>query len=289
MLNSEEHTELIESYLRGTLSTEEAALLEKNAASDLTLKNELDLQKSIIETLRAKRKAELKARLNNIEVSNSTSSNWWKYFAGATIISTIGIWLYMQNRVKDNTNIPQLEVTSTKNIKQQVETSGATPEYHTYIKESKNPATLKTKEEFVVTKKSNKQKNTSNVETLPSVPNIASPQDNIPEPLNKDITAPEGDLTKSVKMNNSLNDLEVIKSKQHKFHYRYFDKKLYLYGNFDSKTYDILELNTSKGQAFYLKFETNYYALEPNKTEISKLEMVTDKNTIAELKEVQKK
>jgi len=289
MLNSEAHKELIDSYLRGTLSTEESELLEKNANSDIRLKNELDLQKSIIEALRANRKADLKARLNKINVNTSSSSNWWKYLTGATLISTIGIWLYLQNRVEDITSKSQTVFSGAPSVQKQMETLSAEPQisksdnHHLAIVE--NTA----KEPLAEKKVLKRAKNSTNIETEPSLPNINTIQDNTPEPLNKDITAPEGDLTKSVQFNNSLNNIEVIKSKQHKFHYRYFDKKLYLYGNFDSRMYDILELNTSKGQAFYLMFENNYYTLEPHKTEISKLEIVKDKNTIAELREVQKK
>jgi len=83
--------------------------------------------------------------------------------------------------------------------------------------------------------------------------------------------------------------VEVIKSKKYVLHYRYFDKKLFLYGNFDTQTYDILELNTDSGQSFYLKFENNFYQLQPNKTEITKLEVIENQQTINQLKEVQKK
>ena len=280
MLNSEAHKELIDSYLRGTLSTEESELLEKNANSDIRLKNELDLQKSIIEALRANRKADLKARLNKINVNTSSSSNWWKYLTGATLISTIGIWLYLQNRVEDITSKSQTVFSGAPSVQKQMETLSAEPQisksdnHHLAIVENTAKETLAEKKVI------KRAKNSTNIETEPSLPNINTIQDNTPEPLNKDITAPEGDLTKSVQFNNSLNNIEVIKSKQHKFHYRYFDKKLYLYGNFDSRMYDILELNTSKGQAFYLMFENNYYTLEPHKTEISKLEIVKDKNKI---------
>jgi hypothetical protein len=178
MLNSEEHKELIESYLRGTLGAEESELLEKNAVSDEALKNELSLQKSIIETLRANRKAELKARLNKIEVSASSSSNWWKYLAGATVISTIGIWLYTHNFAEDSSSKSQPELTVTPSAQKQIETAATEPQ--TSTKDNPQVAIVENtpKEELEVKQAPKKAKISANIETEPSVPNIDSPQDN---------------------------------------------------------------------------------------------------------------
>jgi hypothetical protein len=64
--------ENIEAYITNKMSAGEKYLFENELAKDPLLQNEIDLQKDIVEALKSNRKAQLKDRLNNIEVNINT-------------------------------------------------------------------------------------------------------------------------------------------------------------------------------------------------------------------------
>lgn len=292
MRTNDEYKDLIDSYLKGTLSAPETALLENDALQNKGLQNELHLQKAIVGSIQEGRKAELKARLNAIKVASVHGSQIWKYAAAAVLLFGAGLATYQFSSFSDKqevevTNIPLV-------LKEQVEQKETltlkSPSENAFI--STNEAA--TKREPVIAKENKKAiQHTTEVsnaeEGMPSLPELNTPDATSHEPLNKEIVNPEHGLGKTSHTHSTMAGVEVVKSKRHKFHYRYFDNKLFLYGDFEAQTYEILELNTSHGQQLYLKFESKYYDLEPNRTEISKLELVKDKETLKELEEVQKK
>ena len=290
MLNNEQYIQQIEAYLKGELSPESASVLENEIAKNPILSNELDLQKSIIETIKESRKAELKARLNNIDVQ-SGSQSWWKYAAVASLVTSFGAWMYFStspvikteqlegvNKTEEKVSSPSESAVNNNAVlaPNKVVNSEAVGKKELAEKEtSSNKAT----------KKDKKIK-----DQIPSLPTLNTPEEGKEsEALNKDLDAPRHNLTSTPHLASTVAGVEVVKSKKHKFHYRYFDTKLFLYGNFDSNTYDILELNTSNGQSLYLKYESKYFNLEQNKTEISKLEQVSDADILKKLEEIQKK
>jgi hypothetical protein len=290
MLSNEQYSEQIEAYLKGELSPESASVLENEIAKNPILSNELDLQKSIINTLRESRKAELKARLNNIDVQSGTNS-WWKYAAVASLVTSFGAWMYFSTS-------PVIKVEQSEEVNKSEEKVSYTSEGAV----NNNAALAPNKEvnlEKVAKKELAAKETSSNKATkkdkkikdqIPSLPTLNTPEEGRESaPLNKDLDAPRHNLTSTPHLGSTVAGVEVVKSKKHKFHYRYFDTKLFLYGNFDSKTYDILELNTSEGQSLYLKYENKYFSLEQNKTEVSKLEQVTKLDILNKLEEIQKK
>jgi hypothetical protein len=290
MLSNNQYSEQIEAYLRGELSPESASVLENEIANNPILRNELDLQKSIIETIRQNRKAELKTRLNNIDVQ-SGSQNWWKYAAVASLVTSFGAWMYFNTSPVIKTE--QLEGVN-KTEEKASSTSEASVDNNSVLASNKevNSEKVGKKELAVKEISSNKdaKKDKKVKDQIPSLPTLNTPEEGGEYgPLNKDLDAPRHNLTSTPHLTGTVAGVEVVKSKKHKFHYRYFDTKLFLYGNFDSNTYDILELNTSNGQSLYLKYENKYFSLEQNKTEISKLEQVSDADILKKLEEIQKK
>lgn len=289
MLSNEQYSEQIEAYLKGELSPENASVLENEIAKNPILSNEVDLQKSIIETIKESRKAELKARLNNIDVQ-SGSQSWWKYAAVASLVTSFGAWMYF------NTS-PVIKTEQLEGVNKTEEKASSTSETtvdNSVLASNKevNSEKVGKKELAVKETSSNKaaKKDKKVKDQIPSLPTLNTPEESGEyEPLNKDLDAPRHNLTSTPHLASTVAGVEVVKSKKHKFHYRYFDTKLFLYGNFDSNTYDILELNTSNGQSLYLKYESKYFSLEQNKTEISKLEQVSDADILKKLEEIQKK
>lgn len=296
MLNSETYKDLIDSHFKGTLNPEQSSSLQEALKSNPSLKNEFELQASIIATLQTNRKAELKARLNNVEVGG-LQTQWWKYAAVLGLIATVSTWVYLNKITRDEVaNTPQIILSPVQQNQRATNTVAIAKS--TTTKEPiqttvDNPVRAVTPTHSPTIHTNSEQKSTrtrvekENIQLLPEShsPEIAH-QDHS---FDKAVETPTFDLGKTPQLSASVAGVEVVKSKKHKFHYQYFDNKLFLYGDFDSKTYEILELNTSKGQKLYLRFESNYYGLEPNKTEISKLEIVKKRETLRELEEIQKK
>jgi len=293
MRTNEEYKDLIDSLFKGNLSASETAQLETEALHNTSLQGELSLQRTLIEAIKANRKAELKARLKAIEIAPVAGSQTWKYAAVVCGLFLTGVaTIYFVTAKKQGaeeqevTNIPMSlqESTATKSVTAPLVIEGPV---------SKPDGEMPQMESSVVksTKKETKEAAESQVaeERVPTSPELNAPDAISHEPLNKEIINPEHGLGKTSHLHASMTGVEVVKSKKHKFHYRYFDNKLFLYGDFETKTYEILELNTHNGQELYLKFENKYYDLEPNKTEISKLETVKDKETLKELEDIQKK
>lgn len=99
-----DNSEKIEAYLRNDLSLGEKAEFEERIARDPLLQNELTLQQDIIASLQDFRKAELKARLNRIDLTEgqATNVNLLFYFKAAgtlAIVAMLGygsMWLLNQ-------------------------------------------------------------------------------------------------------------------------------------------------------------------------------------------------
>lgn len=293
MRTNEEYKDLIDALLKGNLSASETAQLKQDALQNPSLQSEWALQQTIVDALQSNRKAELKARLRAIEVAPVTGNNIWKYAAVAGALLIAGSTTYYFS-----TTTHQAEEVATTNIPISLKESTIVAESDKEIVAKEKPVaqTTETAGQKESTFAKDAQKETKRApespvveEQVPALPELNAPEALSHEPLNKEIVNPEHGLGKTAHVHSAMTGVEVVKSKRHKFHYRYFDNKLFLYGDFEAKTYEILELNTHKGQQLYLKFEGKYYDLEPNKTEISKLELVKDKETLKELEEVQKK
>ena len=90
-------------------------------------------------------------------------------------------------------------------------------------------------------------------------------------------------------MNEDLHIKESLiptsKKDKNMFHYQYDGEKLALIGNFDSnKPYTLFELQHEKSSPLYLLFENNFYSIKNTSGKRQKLDLVTDKKILSELK-----
>jgi len=69
--------------------------------------------------------------------------------------------------------------------------------------------------------------------------------------------------------------LDALKDKDN-FHYRYFNSKLYLYGDFNEMPYQIIELNDKGKKQLFLSHNEEVYIIKDNTTEISELRKLQD-------------
>lgn len=273
----------IEAFIENRLSANEKALFEAEISKDPLLKNELNLQKDIIDSLKSYRKLELKNRLNNIEVSAASNFTGVKIAASILVTAALGLGLYTYMN-KEEAQVPQNSIT----VNEGGDAAQITELAPEYSSEAENKKTEIARNETGAVKKTETQKITpaENIVTAPEDPQYSAPViiENFEDPFLKDedISLPQGQIAQTVETKSGI-EVKVDNSTNNKFHYKFNNKKLYLLGDFDSKTYEILELNSYKGKQMYLFYNNSYYQLNHNKTEASPLQKITDSKLIDEL------
>jgi len=119
LMNKEyQHSEIIEAYLRNELSAEQRADFEQLVRQDPLLYNEFLLQKETITSIQSHRKAALKNRLNQIDVSDSnswngaTSASIW--IGGLVLVGMLGWFGYNYFSARNALVLPSTQVAVTK-------------------------------------------------------------------------------------------------------------------------------------------------------------------------------
>jgi len=281
--------ENIEAFVENNLSAVDRANFENAMAKDPLLKNEIELQNNIIDTLKQQRKAELKSRLNNIEVNLSPSYSVAKIAASviASGIIAYGIYTFVNNDPTVATN------TQTKEIKPQIaEKTSVDPSKPTVSAPIENSEPIQNK----INSPSKEQSNKITHKVIETPTEVVSPLDHSPDMTEiendqfqkeEKITLPDGRIAQTAETKNGI-DISVNSSTKDQFHYQFYNNKLFLFGDFNANTYEILELNTYKGKQVYFYFNKSYYLLKANQSKTTPLQKITDKKVIAELDKINK-
>ncbi|GAL85079.1 hypothetical protein MYP_2307 [Sporocytophaga myxococcoides] len=290
----------IDDFLSGKLSGTEKLMFEEHMTKDPLVSNELKLQEEIISHLKGQRKAELKARLDNINVTATSSYTSLKIAAGivGTLLLSTTLYFTLFNKPADQSALIQqsadhpADIFSVEELSPQTEsevttseTLAAAPtleENKFEIKRELRITQLKKHPESVITETSEPH-NFTNV----SEPNFSDFES---EDFNTEsaVQPQKGDIQGSdaAKLDNI--SVKIAKKKNKDFHYQFFSNKLFLYGKFDEKPYEILELNSKGGRELYLKYEGSYFSLKSNQIDIVPLKEIHDKDITRELESLKK-
>ena len=311
MNNNFEYT--AEAYLQGKLTAQEASQFEQGLAADPNLKEEFEFQKSIIEGVRSYRKAELKSYLNSIPVT----SGFMKPIQMAAILaaaSVVGglLLIFVQvnkrftaksdlaapveNVVKpSNTSIIPAE-TSAPEIESYDPKPSATVPKEMVVKESVKPILAASNKSSAVNKEINRIKpeaktllnsaKPSKEENLTRVsvePDMVAANDF----ESKGVNIPEGEVSASAMDKKTQIGVTLADAlNKGSLHYQYFNSKLYLYGNFDKSTYELIEMYANKKKNLYMYFNNEFYEIEQNRLEISEMNPIQNKGLVSELKKL---
>lgn len=289
----------IEAYLAGKLNATDTLALEEGMRKDPLLKNEVELQRDIIESLKNNRKLQLKNRLNNIDVTSTSTgvSSAVKIAASFITVGIIGAGIYYfsvlsTDKTKDNVTvvlnedvkIPKVQNNNDANAVKN--DNGAITSTNETVNTEKNKSSGN-KSGVAVSNKNNKNTNNTQEEinVQANVPNgviVETESDR----LNRDMTIniPDGSIGQenAVKVENP--DVAVDDRNKKEFSYKYTDNKLYLIGDFNDQPYSLYEINTPKGRKLYLSFDEKYYELKSNQTKATRLKEVKDPYTLETLK-----
>jgi len=263
-----ERLDLINSYINGKLSAEEAKSLESALNQDESLRNLLEQETLMKDAVSRYRTIELKARMNNIKVTSGVS-NYLKIAASLMIMGGVisGGYYYKSISSHNNNNLANnqqsnLSVENKPTIKDQ-----NTKEV---ISETLKKEEVSTHENSADKKMSVKKQNanTNNSISSPSVEDIdaASPSD-FNDSENKSVNS---DNTGSI--NGPKTDISIELNNSEELRYKNFNSKLFLIGKF-TKKYEIIAV---KSDEMYLSYNGNFYYLRNNVETSTKLEKVTN-------------
>lgn len=278
---SDNKFDLIDDYLENNLSKNDHQAFEQALESDTNLQNEVHLQKDVINSLQNIRRAELKARLNSLPVSSGLTT-FQKFGIAAITLSGTALLTLGLLETNETSTTPQEEINV---VKTQV-VQKTTPEP---ILEDET-ITLKEKkaQETPVATEENKPEN----ETITKASNETLSL-GAPDPMGFDMdggdivehntnsTAPTNGFHGEEKSKAAKYNTEVIQSSK-KFLYEYDGENLKLVGDFDKKTYTVIEDSKNGETSLFLKFESKFYRIKETK-KATKLEAITNPAVIKEL------
>ncbi|WMN11271.1 hypothetical protein QYS49_37815 [Marivirga salinae] len=274
---------LIEAYFEGSISPADKAMLDAKISSDPLLKAEFDLQQNIVKGISNTRKQELKSRLASIDLPTHTgilAGSGVKWLAGTvagvTIFGSVLYWslISFDDNIKpldikanqeitfNGTSIADFPELIEKNIDPEEEkvitiTSSEDPVSidENKVDEKEKDATAKVQPQALMSYEDDKLFTNQNEEELE---NIAS----------REVAHNRIDKTE-------IEFFDALEEKNN-FHYRYFNSKLYLYGDFDEMPYQIIELNDKGKKQLFLSHNEEVYTIKDNTTETTELRKLQD-------------
>jgi hypothetical protein len=277
----------IEAFLENKLSQAEKLQFRSAMEKDPLLKNEVALQEDIIESLKNVRRLELKNRLNNIDVALNPSYSGLKIAASVVLAGLIGWGIH--SYLNSDTNGNDQKISNPSSELSAATENNSREEIIFKNEEAKNSGELtgeNNNENKISSSKPSAKKSENprkgDSPTSGKRPDLMDQVESESFQKEDNISLPEGKVAQIIE-NRTAFDVTVDKNSENKFHYKYHENKLFLYGNFDSKTYEILELNTYNGRQVYLLVDDNYYQLKANQLEPTPLQKITDKKLIGEL------
>lgn len=286
--------EFVSRYLDNELSEIDKLDFENKLLRDTDLREEYNFQKDLVNGIKEVRRMELKSRLSNIPIEIPIYQTiGFKTIAAVTISAGIGIGAYFTLADKNEASLTKIDL---KQNNSELVEEYAIPE----IPEAIQPIIeKKTKDEKTqVTKKKKTDEATLAKHTEASEPKVIQPnviQPDVVKPLdNEDFESNEiGNENQVNNLENIKENVEsnvavsTIKDKKNKFHYKFFENKLYLLGNFNDMPYEIIELNSTKGKSYFLYYDQNYYQLNKEQLKPTPLVKIENDSLVNELKIIQ--
>lgn len=266
--------ELIDDYLTNRLNEQDRKSFEKHMASDSALKADVELQKEIIQGLKAARIAELKATLNKVPIATPTIFfSPLRIAAGliGTAVLATGIYLYSEKNGDFNPN--QISSSLVDSIRQS-EQNNSEVQVDSVVNNVNEDVKIDRKVENSETKNNDVPVNEKQKENKPAI-DLLDPTDDLTENDNDKVlenSTPKVPAIAIASIEVSVNSAE----RKYKSHYQFVNGKLVLYGNFDNGLYEIIEVNGQASRSLFLYYKTVYYLLDESKKEVTLLKEISD-------------
>ncbi|WP_421871315.1 anti-sigma factor family protein [Marinoscillum sp.] len=302
------HKNQIEAYLRDELNPEQMNQFHAHMESNPDFAQQVRFEEKIVKGLSEVRKAELKARLDAIDV---TPVGWVggigqlannavvKTLGGIAAASIVGVVLYnivdldgeqsidTSKTITTEINHPQDQEQASTSWKDLIPEETIDRQYAEQSEEQQFVAApmKEVKEELI-------EVSPEEVASLEKSSEDFTPEVSVPQPgdLAKEdgLTTPDSRLPEVTASDELIDkepvavDVETVNRKNEALKYKYFDGKLFLYGDFSENPYEILEINGVKERKLYLYFEQNYFSIEVT-DKVKELNELSDRRLINEL------
>ena len=273
---------LIEAYFEGSISPREKVMLDAKIKSDPLVKAEFDLQQNIVKGISSARKLELKSRLASIDLPSTTgilTGSGVKWLAGTVAGVTIfGSVLYWSLISFDN-NIKPIDIKLNQEIAFAERSFVSFPELVEKEFEAKNTETTFIKSpvaEKVIEDEAVVEEKDATAKVQPQA--LMSYDD---DQLFKNENDENLETIESRKIAHNRADkteiafLDAVEDKDN-YQYRYYNSKLYLYGDFKEMPYQIIELNDKGKKQLFLSHNNEVYTIKDNTTEVTELRKIQD-------------
>ena len=292
-LNNEE---FVNSYLDNDLSKVDQLDFENKLLHDSELREEYNFQQDLVNGIKETRRLELKSRLSNIPINTPLYQTiGFKAIAVATISTGIGFGAYYVFDNTDNLELSDIELKDNQTTIVEENTIPEIPEAIVPIFKEE------VKEERIIDIVSQEKPKTEVVAKNTEVkaePKIIQP--NVIQPDVVESFEDENIESNDSEFDNQINDLEsikenventveisTVKDKRNKFHYKFFENKLFLLGSFDDMPYEIIELNSSNGKSYFLFYNESFYKLDSDQMKPAPLVKIESDSLVNELKIIQ--
>lgn len=274
--------ELIDDYLTNRLNEQDRTVFEKEMASDPALKADVELQKDIIQGLKAARVAELKAMLNKVPVATPTIFfSPLRIAAGLIGAAALATGLYFYANKNGSFNPNQISSSLVDSIRQSEQTSTEV-EVDSVVNDLAEDVKINQRIENTEPKISDKARADENSKESKPAIDLLDPTGDLTENNNDkpiENTAIKGGTIAIASIEVAVNSAE----RKYTSHYQFANGKLVLYGDFDNGLYEIIEVNGQTSRSLFLYYKTIYYLLDESKKEITALKEISDPVLIQKL------
>ena len=281
--------EKIDQYLLNQLSPADKTKFEELIAGDSHLKSEVVLQQSVVVALGNTSAIQLKSRLQKIPVSMASTGNALRLkWIGAAAITTVaaGLIIFLLTGQEKTDGSSESATTQQISSTESKETAAAAAE-QTIATATDYPTTAVVEQK--ATEKKHKSRTSAPAATeLKAFDNSANFNDtetgNVSTPNADNSSAPANTLY--TETNNKLSNLSVNvdTSNPKDKSYQFTGSKLTLFGDFNNKPYELLELNNKGQKNLFLSYNNEYYELIWGQMKKTPLKKVSHKETLDKLK-----
>lgn len=254
------HFENIERYLGGEMGAEEMQQFENIVKQDSILEKEFSFQQELVEGIQAARKTELKATLNNIDVTGvfALESGALTKILGSMAVAgivAVGVYLYFENEGVAT----QTDTTSVEIIEQDTADSEETPE-------AIKTVTTAPIDEVVAVEQVGEDNTPTLIESNNQSSEVEISEANVTDSFEdenevSEIEAPLNHMIAKSKVIISTLEVTVEERKRYSFHYQVKNNNLSLYGDFSS-LYEIIEFHKGSNISTYFKYDDKYYEID---------------------------
>lgn len=293
--------ELLDDYLSDKLEGAEKADFEARLEADASLRNEIAIQRELINGLKSARIAELKSMLNQAVIPPASGSSMVAKFtawAVAAVVVGLGSWYLLQQSddpaVADESTVVTEDAGVQAKEQSDISDTEATPD-NAQSQEEVTETEAAPEDEDAIAREQEEQSVPDNRAEIPQQSSPVIQPDVTPYDPTKELEAGNGrpepiDELGDAQTSGSSIAVEVVDSdRKNDFHYQFKDGKLYLLGSFEKDLYEIMEFFNDNKRTVFLYYNSGFYLLDESKAEPTPLSAITDAELLQKLRNYREK